>query len=88
MTTGKTRFLAEKLAILDRYEAMIHTGEITSTQDTAPVAPDRARAVLAQLRQLVLGTLDEAGQQELLGTLRAVGIDQEVLRDEREEGGE
>ena len=83
MTTGKTRFLAEKLAILDRYEAMIHNGEISSTPDTAPVAPERALAALAQLRQLLLGTLDEMRQQELLEALHAVGIDPQQEPDEQ-----
>ena len=83
MTQGKTRLLAEKLAIVDRYEAMIRHGELVTAPETPPDAAQQALTRLSQLRQLLLGTLDEATQQELLDALIAVGIEQEVVRDAR-----
>ena len=78
MSQRTTRHLQEKLEILDRYERMIRTGDLQAAPAT-PAAHERPRQHalrrLAQLRQLLLGTLDPAAQREVLDALIEAGID-------------
>lgn len=77
--------LAEKLTILDHYERLIQSGALKPAQAT-PAAQRRARrhalSRLAQLRQVLLGTLGPAAQRELLDALTDAGIDLEASRRE------
>jgi hypothetical protein len=78
MSRVTTHQLAEKLAILDRYEHLIRIDALQPAHAT-PAAQQRTRrhalTRLAQPRQVLLGTLDPAAQRELSDALAGSGID-------------